>query len=394
MKRPVLLLLLLMAVFAVRASTNTPAFSSHETGNTINVFPPDSLDFDTLVTHDNFLLSPAFKKYYVVEDSAKYTYSMVQEDLFFFMKQWPKVVHRVNIGMSEFSLDMTAVRVGTGKPKSNCVFLVGNVHAREDFSSKLIMKFLNIYLLSIDGKSKMYPQAKQWLDSIDIYVLPVANPDGLKIAHEDFEGIESQFLDIYESILVVETFKEWKANGRGIDINMTFDDGNFYLKRGPVFQTNPASEGHKGMYPAQPVETQNIQRFIAERKPLITASFHTKGNIMFWADTSTHGIYKGLDTKMVQRLSDASGFRISGIATDPSDYGCGLENYVRSRYGLMGICIELSNAGGGARQQHPDEKFNQLVWNRAWNMPFILIETAVRNTPEIRKNSKEYLHRR
>ena len=52
------------------------------------------------------------------------------------------------------------------------------------------MKFLNLYLLSINGESDLYPNAKSYLDSLDIYIFPLANPDGLKIAHEDWEGIE------------------------------------------------------------------------------------------------------------------------------------------------------------------------------------------------------------
>lgn len=338
----------------------------------------------------DFLIDDSLITYYQVEDTSKYTYGMICDDLHYFIKQYPEIVHPVTLGTSEFGLEMRTVRVGRGIPKSRCVYLVGNIHAREDYSSKLLMKFLNVYLLSIDGKSNLYPKATSWLDSIDIYITPVANPDGLKIAHEDWAGIERQFSAVKDSILVEDSYREWKANGIGIDINTTFDDGNFAVKKGGAFHPKPASEGYKGTHPAQPKETQALQVFVQRYRPLITASFHTKGNIFFWADAKTHPIYKGIDEVIVKKAAAASGFRVSGIAKNPSDYGCGLENYVRARLGTIGTCVELSR-GDKTRFQHPDNKFNEEVWVRAWSLPYLYIENALLYAEEIEQNAKAYL---
>ena len=338
------------------------------------------------------LLHDSLKPYYIVEDDSMYTYEMIVEDLDAFLASYPDFVHPVMVGKSEFGLELKTVRIGREKRNKNSVLLVGNIHAREDFSSKLLMKFLNVYLLSIEGKSDLYPEAEALLDSIDIYIMPVANPDGLKIAHENFAGIQDQFNLYKDSILCIETYKEWKANGKGIDLNRTFDDGNFEVKKGSSYQPVPASEGYKGHFPAEPVETQHIQQLVAEIRPLVTASFHTKGNILFWADAKTHPFLGDIDTYITTEVAEATGFKTASIAKYASEYGCGLENYVRARYGLIGTCVELST-GDRTRQQFPDNAFNTEVWIPAWNAPFLFIRNAVRYDDLILRNSALYLNR-
>ena len=351
----------------------------------------DSLRMDSVPKpRYDFLIDDSLITHYVIEDTAKYTYEMISADLHYFIKKYPEIVHPVTLGFSEFGLEMRTVRIGKGVPKAHCVYFVGNIHAREDYSSKLLMKFMNVYLLSIEGKSTTYPKAAAWLDSIDIYITPVANPDGLKIAHEDWAGIERQFSVVKDSIFVEDTYREWKANGMGIDINTTFDDGNFAVKKGGAFHPKPASEGYKGSYPAQPKETQALQLFVQRYRPLVVASFHTKGNIFFWADAKTHPLYKGIDAIIVQKAAEASGFRVSSIAKNPADYGCGLENYVRARIGTIGTCVELSR-GDKTRFQHPDNKFNEEVWVKAWKLPYLYIENALLYGEQIEINAKNYL---
>ncbi|ASS47732.1 MAG: hypothetical protein A3D31_18065 [Candidatus Fluviicola riflensis] len=337
-----------------------------------------------------FLSNDSLISYYVVEDTAKYTYGMICSDLDYFLKTYPDLVHDQPMGKSEFGLELRTVRIGKVIPNKRSVFLVGNIHAREDYSSKLLMKFLNVYLLAIDGKSPLYPNAKQLLDSIDIYITPVANPDGLKIAHNDLFGIEHVFAMVKDSIFLEDSYNEWKANGIGIDLNDTFDDGNFELKKGGVVHTKPASEGYKGLYAAQAKETQALQNFVLAKRPLITSSFHTKGNIFFWADAKTHALFKNVDTEIVQKAAAVSGFRVASISKNPADYGCGLENYVRSKVGLIGVCVELSR-GDKTRFQHPDNQFNKEVWERAWQLPYLYVENAVIYGSRIEENARLYM---
>lgn len=368
------LLVLFLSVFCGNLSAQRDSL----TVDSVKVIPPQ-MQF----------LADSLKDLYVIEDDSMYTYEMISSDMDYFLKTYSQIVFEEKTGNSEFGFPLRTIRIGRETPKKNAVFLVGNIHAREDFSSKLLMKFANVYLLSATGKSTLYPDASRYLDSIDIYIMPVANPDGLMIAQEDFEGIRDSFAIYKDSIKLVESFSVWKANGKGVDLNRTFDDGNFAVKKGQGFQPVPASEGYKGKTPAEPVETKIIQDFVAAKQPLVTASFHTKGNILYWADAKTHPFLGGIDTRINLEVAAASGFGAASIAKYASDYGCGLENYVRARYGLIGTCVELS-PGSRYRTQHPDNLFNELVWMKAWSIPYVYIQNACRFDDEIRKNAGLY----
>lgn len=336
----------------------------------------------------NAQLSEQGHSFYVVEDTSKYTYGMIVDDLAFLYANFTSWVHPVSVGKSEFGLELSTVRIGYEEPKPRSVFLVGNIHAREYYSSKLLMKFLNIFLLNLEGKDSRYPNALHLLDSIDLYIMPVANPDGLKIAQLDFDGIQDSF-DLYkDDILVLDTYQEWKANGKGVDLNATFDDGNHDVKRAGNYSECPCSEGYKGVCPAEPVETQAIQAFVDRIRPLITVSFHTKGDVFYWADKGTHHFFNDIDTKINTAICEQTGFELARVSKNPKDYACGLENFVRSRYKLIGTCVELSPAEGG-KKQFPDNLFNEYVWKKAWNVPYLFIENAVRYASQIEEISIE-----
>ncbi len=111
-------------------------------------------------------------------------------------------------------------------------------------------------------------------------------------------------------------------------------------------------------------------------RPLVTLSFHTKGNNFYWADAITHARYSGLDEKMVKDAAEVSQFYISKISKSPVDFGCGLENYVRSKLGTIGVCVELS-ASNGSKEQWPDSAFNEQVWIKAAAIPISYLFNAV-----------------
>lgn len=331
--------------------------------------------FDSII-NPYFIVSQEFQHEYVVEDSVMYTVEMIQEDLHFFESNWPQYVEVFAIGTSEFGLPITACKIQKDTTQKPAILMVGNIHAREDFSSKMVMKFTNVFLLALDGKSQLYPNASNLLDSVNIFIVPVANPDGLKIAHEDFTGIADSVRFWMDSIYSVESLKEWKANGKGVDLNCSFDDGNWNIKKGGSFQECMASEGYKGAYPAEPLETQSLQNFVQTIRPITTLSFHTKGNVLFWADVKTHAWFEGMDTKMAEDVEAQTMFRAAAIAKYGSEYGCGLENYVRSKLGSIGVCIELATGKGG-RVQHPDNEFNDEVWLVAWKIPYLYLSNTV-----------------
>ena len=328
------------------------------------------------------------KNCYLVEDDEKYTYEMISSDLDSLAKLFPERTELFSIGNSEFGLPIHVLRIGSVFPKKRSILFVGNIHAREDYSSKFVMKFLNMYLLSFTGDSVVYNKAAEYLNELDLYFMPVANPDGLKIAHEDWVKIE-KFLPEIQQIKRMETFAEWKANGKGIDLNDSFDDDTHALNKSYNASTVPCSEGYKGSYAAEPIETKAIQDFISKIRPLMTLSFHTKGDLIYWADSKTHAYFNGIDSLIHDASLNVSNFSRVPVSPDPSTFGGGLENYVRYQFGLLGSCVELSS-GDSARKQFPDNEFNKRVWKKAWKIPTTSIEMVIKYSGQLEEISQKY----
>jgi g-D-glutamyl-meso-diaminopimelate peptidase len=328
------------------------------------------------------------KSCYLIEDDEKYTYEMISSDLDSLAKLFPERTELFSIGNSEFGLPIQVMRIGSIFPKKRSMLFVGNIHAREDYSSKFVMKFLNMYLLSFTGDSIVYSKAAEYLENMDLYFMPVANPDGLKIAHEDWENIE-KFLPEIQQIKRMETFAEWKANGKGIDLNDSFDDDTHALNKSYNSSPVPCSEGYKGKFAAEPIETQVIQNFVYQIRPLMTLSFHTKGDLIYWADSKTHSYFNGIDSLIHDECLRVSNFSRVPVSPDPSTFGGGLENYVRYKFGLLGSCVELSS-GDSSRKQFPDNEFNRRVWKKAWQIPSTCIEMVIKYSDDLEVISQKH----
>ena len=309
----------------------------------------------------------------LIEDSSLYTTSMIYEDIVELMYSHYEFISVTILGFSEFKQPIPILKISHphGNNSKKPVLFVANLHAREFYSSKFLMKFSNQFLLSLKNEGCLYGDASKFLNEYDFYIVPLANPDGLKIAQEDWEGIEQHKADI-NRIKRIGPFSDWKANGKGIDLNNNFDDGNFHLKHGRLFEEEPASQGHKGDFPGQAIEAKLIQNLVDSIHPLLTLSFHTKGDVLFWADKGTHSKFKGLDTKLNKKVSKDCGLIMARVSQNPKEYAAGLENYVRAKTGTIGVCVELSKSNN-QNAQHPPEKFLDLVWKKCKNLPLIYL---------------------
>lgn len=184
---------------------------------------------------------------YIVEDMSIYMYEMICVDFQVFQQCYLDIVYLVDIGWLEFGLEVKVVRIGRQKVVVNFVFLVGNIYVWEDFFFKLLMKFMNGWLFFIEGIFDVYLDVGFYFDFIDVYVLLVVNFDGMKIVQYDFDGIFDLVNVVFDSIYCVEGFFEWKVNGKGVDLNCLFDDGNWEVKVGDGFQLVFVLEGYKGI---------------------------------------------------------------------------------------------------------------------------------------------------
>jgi hypothetical protein len=269
------------------------------------------------------------------------------------------------------------------------VLIVGGVHAREDFSVMLCMKMIDYYCTyyneekSFDGFN-----VKSIINNVDMYFVPVVNPDGLNIVHNGLE-----FSKNYDKLKNMKIWGEdhtyWKANANGVDLNKNFDDCNWADRICVPGTDVPCSDRFKGFAPNSEPEVQALVDFCNRHDFSLMVTYHCSGNCTFWADSGTHGMFNGLDEKIMDELNKKYIYRKTKVSQDPKVYGCGFENWFRAKKRRPSFCIELSPFVEGGKQ-HPDSMFDELVWQHARTTGLFFAEKAIIINDEIYGNVEKY----
>ena len=162
------------------------------------------------------------------------------------------------IGKSLFGRNIYAVKMGDGFPVGICQYAI---HGREFITSKLA---LNHFLRGGFGS---------------VWFIPLTNPDGALLSQIGIQSVPKQYQDFLLSINGGEDFSLWKANGRGVDLNVNFDAD---FGKGVQNVKQAGSENYIGTNPFSEPETLALKNFTLEVKPNYSFSFHTKGEEIYW----------------------------------------------------------------------------------------------------------------
>ena len=191
------------------------------------------------------------------------------------------------IGRSLQKRNLYAIKIGEGSPTGIAVYAI---HGREWLTARL-------------AKAHYQNTQKQGLAG-SIWLVPLANPDGALLSQKGLSAVKDspyfRFLAAYSN----GELRLWKANARGVDLNVNFDaewgKGKYNIrKRG--------AENYIGERPFSEPETQAIKRFTEEIAPDYTISFHTKGEEIYWYfGQSTCDAER--DFRIGQALSKSTGY--------------------------------------------------------------------------------------
>ena len=191
------------------------------------------------------------------------------------------------IGRSLFGRELYAVKLGDGLPVGIAQY---GIHGREYITAKLAVAQYDYG--KIVGS---------------IWVIPLVNPDGALLSQV---GITSAPMDNRDGLLALnggEDFSSWKANGRGVDLNVNFSarwgTGAKNVKRA-------GAENYIGEKPFSEVETLSLKRFTEKIRPQYTISYHTKGEEIYWRFFQTDWRLER-DKHLAEVLSRSTGYPLA-----------------------------------------------------------------------------------
>ena len=198
-------------------------------------------------------------------------------------------VKKTVIGKSVFGRKIYAFKIGEGSPVGIAQYAI---HGREYITSYLSLKHFERGVF----------KGSFWL-------VPLVNPDGALLSQKGLTSVRRQ--SDCERLLSFnggdENFSLWKANGRGVDLNVNFD-----ARWGTGLKNvlNAGAENYIGKTPFSEPETRALKKFTEKIKPDYTVSYHTKGEEIYWYFYQSMRICSR-DKSLASALSRTTGYPLS-----------------------------------------------------------------------------------
>lgn len=305
----------------------------------------------------------------IVDPDRTYSYEMMISDAEKLKAAYPGLVDTDVIGKSVEGRDILLIKLGKGDKK---IVFAGAHHAREYISSTFLMETADEYARSYESSGKYGDfDIKALLDEATVYIVPMINPDGVNLVQNGIESVKDQG-KVKSMRMMQDGYSEWKANINGVDLNRQYP---CHWDEKASNTDVPSSEMYKGEAPATEPEVQAMMKLCEDNDFLLAASFHTKGEVIYWADSGTEKEIPAAQ-QIAQTLADVTGYAVNPVSEDPSVYGAGFENWFRQEYSLPAFCIELTPAGNGSAP-HDDSEFSTLIWDKAKYLCADLIKQAM-----------------
>ena len=302
----------------------------------------------------------------VVNPNQTYTYDMMRADAQELSEAYPGLISVSSIGQSVERRELTLIKLGKGGKK---LLLLGAHHAREYITSTFLMETADTYAAAYAQNAKA--GTPDLLDSVTLYIVPMVNPDGVNLVQNGPDAAKNPQA-VKAMRMLKESYSEWKANINGVDLNRQYP---CHWEEKASNTDVPSSEMYKGTAAATEPEVQAVMRLCEENDFAMAASFHTKGEVIYWADSGTEDAIAAA-APIAQSIAEVTGYALMDVSGDPAVYGAGFENWFRQEYLRPGFCIELTPVGNGSLP-HEDAQFASLVWSRAKGLATVLMQQAL-----------------
>ena len=202
----------------------------------------------------------------------------------------------IDIGQSYEGRDMKVLAItkaGAGAPN---IWLEAGIHAREWISPAVATYLVNELVQN-------YAQHPDYLDKINWYFLPSANPDGYQYT--------------FDTDRLWRKTRSPQGSCYGVDPNRNWD---FHWAESGA-SNNPCSETFAGTKAFSEVEMQNIRDFVTglEPAPVLSTCFHSYSQLWLWPYGYAYNAYPDNWRELEQLAIDACDalYQVHGTVFDP-----------------------------------------------------------------------------
>ena len=220
----------------------------------------------------------------VVPTNISYTYDVLKLNIPALKTIYP-FLETGFIGRSVLGNQIPFIKFGNGQKE---VFYCASTHANEWITTPLLMKFLEILSKSYVNNLNVFGYTAQYLfNNTSLYIVPMVNPDGINLV----TGLYPETSNIYKNAQIIsQSYPDipfpdgWKANIRGVDINLQFP-ADWEKAREIKFAQGfdkPAPRDYVGLSALSEPESISLYNFTLEHNFSLMLTYHTQGKVIFW----------------------------------------------------------------------------------------------------------------
>ena len=189
---------------------------------------------------------------FIIPTNISYSSSILEINIDTLKRLYP-FIEVTSAGRSVNGVDIPVIRIGRGRKE---VFYSGAIHANEWITAPLLMKFLADYCYAYQNNLSIYGyRARSIYNLTSIYIMPMVNPDGVNLVTGEIPPNSPSYLfaqNIAKNYPSIPFVDGWKANIRGVDLNLQFPAGWEQAKEIKYSQgfTSPAPRDFVGSRPS------------------------------------------------------------------------------------------------------------------------------------------------
>lgn len=282
--------------------------------------------------------------------------NVVYENLNLLKQQYP-FLQTGSAGKSVLGKDIPFVRIGLGQKE---VFYSAAIHANEWITSLILLEFLHEYCEAIQNNSTIWGfSATRLFESVSIYIMPVVNPDGVDLvtgAISPSSESYQQAQEIANNFSNIPFVEGWKANIRGVDLNLQFPAGWSNAREIKYSQgfNRPAPRDFVGYGPLTEPEALAIYNFTLQHNFRLILAYHSQGEVIFWQFQN----YTPPDALFIgNQFSNVSGYSLEPTPFNSSF--AGYKDWFIQNYNRPGYTIEV----GLGVNPLPLSQFNEIYYD-------------------------------
>lgn len=271
----------------------------------------------------------------VVPTDVPYTSILVEYICEGLAARYPQIRRR-SIGRSVLGRDIQSLEIGSGERR---VGYNASHHANEWITTPVLLKFVEDYALAASRGDLVGGESARRLARLTtLTVVPLVNPDGVDLVQGVIHGEAfERAREIAEQFPALPFPSGWKANIRGVDLNLNYPAGWDEARRIKYAQgyDRPAPRDFVGPEPFSEPESSAMAALTLAQDYALILAYHTQGQVIYWKylDFEPEG-----SRSLAERMGEVSGY---AVELTPSESGyAGYKDWFIQDWNRPGYTIE------------------------------------------------------